>query len=81
MESTSCCGGRLASHSATGAGLGLPGTVDEPADGCVVVVQEVCNGGHSSQLASTIDALARRIEDALSDGQPAAARCTAAVAA
>jgi len=33
-----CSGARLACRPATGAGLGLLGPVDEPADGCVVLV-------------------------------------------
>jgi len=49
MESTALLRRRLASRSTTGAGLGLLGPVDEPTDGCVVLVQEVCNGGDNSQ--------------------------------
>ncbi len=49
MESTALLRRRLASRSATGAGLGLLGPVDEPAYGCVVMVQEVRDGGHNSQ--------------------------------
>jgi hypothetical protein len=49
MESTALLRRRLASRPATGAGLGLLGPVDEPADGCVVLVEEVRDGGHNSQ--------------------------------